>query len=82
MILKNIIVVSSEDGEWQGIYLQEGEMYTLWGESYSLNNGHWIELINHHHLNNVSQQEVSYHWMNQEGNFPNNYEDIPQEAFV
>lgn len=83
MIFKNVIVVECTDGDWVGLYLQEGEMYTLWTEGHSLSVHDWVELINHHHINEVIQKEVdSDTYLSDAGNFPNNYEDIPQEAFV
>ena len=86
-IQKKVIVVNSDDGDWSGIFLSDGnatgsEHYTLWAENHSLHTQDWIELINNHHIESVEQMEVSWEYMHSIGSFPNNFEDIPEEKFV
>lgn len=82
-IYKKLIVVNSDDGDWSGIFLEDGAGYfTLWGENHSLHTQDWVELINNHHIESVEQMEVSWEYMHSIGSFPNNFEDIPKEKFV
>lgn len=83
MVFKDVIIVGTTDGDWYGIYLQEGEMFTLWGEDHQVYIRDFAQLVNHHHLNEVFQSTVDSEWIEEQGGrFPNQYEDIPSEAFV
>lgn len=75
---KKVIVVNSSHGDWSGIYLD----YDLWTEHGSLHTGDWAELINNHHLESVEVKEVCGDWLEECGNLPQCYQDIPMEKFV
>lgn len=80
---KKIVVVNSSHGDWSGIYLDDGnENYTLWTEHHSLHTQDWAELINNHHLESVAVKEVCGEWLEECGNLPQRYQDIPKGAFV
>lgn len=75
---KKVIVVNSSHGDWSGIYLD----HELWTEHHSLHTQDWAELINNHHLESVDVKEVDGHWLEECGNLPQRYQDIPKGAFV
>lgn len=75
---KKIIVVNSNQGDWSGIYLDN----ELWTEHHSLDTQDWAELINNHHLESVDVKEVCGDWLEEWGNLPQRYQDIPVEKFV
>lgn len=61
-----------------GIYLDN----ELWTEHHSLHTCDWAELINNHHLESVDVKEVCGEWLEECGNLPQRYQDIPMGAFV
>ena len=75
---KKVIVVNSSHGDWSGIYLDN----ELWTEHHSLDTQDWAELINNHHLESVDVKEVDGDWLEECGNLPQRYQDIPIEWFV
>lgn len=75
---KKVIVVNSSHGYWPGIYLDN----ELWTEDHSLHTQDWAELINNHHLESVDVEEVDGEWLEECGNLPQRYQDIPKGAFV
>lgn len=77
-VQKKVIVVNSSHGDWSGIYLD----YDLWTEHHSLHTQDWAELINNHHLESVDVKEVCGEWLEECGNLPQRYLDIPMEKFV
>lgn len=77
-VQKKVIVVNSSHGDWSGIYLD----YDLWTEHHSLHTGDWAELINNHHLASVEIKEVDGDWLEESGNLPQHYQDIPVDKFV
>lgn len=74
-VYKKVIVVNSSHGDWSGIYLDSD----LWTEHHSLHTGDWAELINNHHLESVDVREVDGDWLEESGNLPQHYQDIPIE---
>jgi hypothetical protein len=75
---KKIIVVNSSHGYWSGIYLDN----ELWTEHHSLDTQDWAEIINNHHLESVDVEEVQGDWLEECGNLPQKYQDIPKGVFV
>lgn len=77
-VQKKVIVVNSSHGDWSGIYLD----YDLWTEHHSLHTDDWAELINNHHLESVVVREVDGEWLEESGNLPQYYQDIPMDKFT
>ena len=77
-IQKKVIVVNSSHGDWSGIYLDN----ELWTEHHFLHTQDWAELINNHHLESVDVKEVDGEWLEECGNLPQRYQDIPMEMIV
>lgn len=77
-VYKKVIVVNSSHGDWSGIYLD----YDLWTEHHSLHTCDWAELINNHYLDSVDVKEVDGEYLEESGNLPQHYQDIPMEKFV
>lgn len=44
--------------------------------------GDWAELINNHYLESVVVREVDGEWLEESGNLPQHYQDIPMDKFT
>ena len=77
---KNITLVKSSDGDWEGLYL-DNELYA---ENHSLRLEDVFEIINDHHISEAKSFEVDCDWLveDQCGLLPNLLSDIPDDAKV
>lgn len=80
LVYKNISLVKSSDGDWEGLYL-DNELYT---ENHSLRLEDVFEIINDHHISEAVSFEVYSKWLENSmgGNLPNFLSDIPDDAKV
>lgn len=76
---KNITLVKSSDGDWEGIYL-DNELYC---ENHNINIQDILNLINDHHLYQAFSFEVDCDWLDEiGGHLPNFLSEIPEGARV
>lgn len=77
---KNITLVKSSDGDWEGLYL-DNELYK---ENHSLRPEDVFEIINDHHISEAKSFEIDCDWLvgDQGGNLPNLLSGIPEGARV
>lgn len=80
LVYKNITLVKSSDGDWEGLYL-DNELYT---ENHSLRPEDLFEIINDHHISEAVSFEIDCDWLveDQGGNLPNLLRDIPEDARI
>lgn len=80
IIYKNITLVKSSDGDWEGLYL-DNELYT---ENHSLRLEDVFEIINDHHISEALSFRVYSKWLENfmAGNLPNFLSDIPDDVKV
>lgn len=77
---KNITLVKSSDGDWEGLYV-DNELYT---ENHSLRPEDVFEIINDHHISEAVSFEIDCDWLveDQVGMLPNLLSDIPEGVRV
>jgi hypothetical protein len=80
LVYKNITLVKSSDGDWEGLYL-DNQLYT---ENHSLRLEDVFEIINDHHISEAVSFEIDCDWLveDQGGLLPNFLSDIPEGARV
>lgn len=72
----DLIIVSSECGDWYGLYVNE----KLEKEGHSIGDNDWINLIikYKHFSGNIDKFEVSDDFCEELGSFPEKFEEIPK----
>lgn len=76
--MSKLTYVSSSNGDWSAIYIDNQLDY----ESHSIPVWVWIDLFNLNSITEAVQFEVDGVWLEEGGSFPQNFNDIPEEAFV
>lgn len=76
--MSKLTYVSSTHGDWSGIYIDNQLDY----EGHSIPVWVWIDLFNLNSISEAVQFQVDGEWLEDGGNFPQLFDDIPKEKFV
>lgn len=70
--------VSSAHGDWCGIYIDD----KLLTEGHSIPVHEWLDIVQTQTIYKTQEMEVCGEWLEEGGNFPQSFSDIPSEVLT
>ena len=76
--MSNLKFVTNTAGDWEAIYIDD----TLYYEEHSIHSFQWLQCFNLGVTDALEYEVTSKYLDEMGGNYPNDFNDIPKEAFV